>query len=228
MQTLLSGTGAFTTVDIFDATGATPASSQLATYDAVLVFGAESLSDPEALGDRLAAYHDQGGGVVVAGLANSENRGVHGVWADPANGYALLDYASGVWSNSADSLGELLEPQSPLLTGVASFSASPSGDRTVAPVVNSGVVVAQWRSGSPFVVRGVRGGRTLVELTFYAAYVTGGRGWTGDGMVLIRNALKYSRCMLPSSCWPGFFNLTGKAQRKGVIALTGVGTGEAE
>ncbi len=147
---------------------------------------------------------------------------MRGAWGDPANGYALLDYAGGEKSNSKDSLGDLLEPQSPLLIGVSSFSASPWADRTVAPVINSGVVVAKWRSGSPFVVRGVRGCRTLVELTFYAAYVPYEEGWTGDGIVLICNALKFSRCMLPSSCMPAFFNITGKAhwQCEGAITLT--------
>jgi hypothetical protein len=201
---MLRVTGAFTTVDTFDATVGTPTLSQLATYDAVIIFGAEPLANATLLGDRLAAYHNQGGGVVVTGLANcGASARVRGAWADPANGYALLDYAGGGKSNSADSLGDRLEPQSPLLTGVSSFTASPWGDRTIAPVINDGVVVARWRGGTPLLVRGVRGGRTLVELTFYAAYVTGGWGWTGDGIVLIRNALKYSRCMLSSFCTPG-------------------------
>jgi hypothetical protein len=220
MQTLLRATGAFSTVDFFDATAGTPTSSQLATYDAVIVFGAEPLANATLLGDRLVAYHNQGGGVVVAGLANcGVSARVRGAWAEPANGYALLNYATSGKSNSADSLGDLLEPQSPLLTSVSSFAASPWGDRTIGTVINGGVVVAKWSGGTPFLVRGVRGGRTLVELTFYAAYVTGGWGWTGDGMLLIRNALKYSRCMLSSSCMPGYFTLTGKAQRRGTIVL---------
>ena len=214
MQTMLRATGAFSTIDIFDASRGTPTASQLANYDAVLIFGAELLSDSATLGDRLAAYHDQGGGVVVSGLANcgtttSPGRSVQGAWGNPANSYALLNYTSAVWTNTADSLGDLTEPSSPLLTGVASFTASPWGDRTVGSVINNGVVVAKWRSGTPFVVRGVRGSRTLVEITFYAAYVPGGWGWTGDGMVLLRNALKYSRCMIPCTPGPGYFTSTG-------------------
>jgi hypothetical protein len=204
VQEMLRATGAFTTVDAFNAAGGTPTLLELATYDAILIFGAELISDAVALGDRLAAYHDQGGGVVVAGLANcAAHDEVQGAWKSPANGYAILDYASCTKLDSADSLGNKLEPQSPLLTGVSSLSASPWGNRTSAPIINGGVVVAKWSSGAPLVVRGVRGDRTLVELTMYAAYVP---GWTGDGVVLMRNALKYSRCMLSSSsCGPGFY-----------------------
>jgi hypothetical protein len=206
MQAKLRMTGDFSTVDLFDATRGTPTLSKLSTYNAVLVFGAQGLYDAAALGDRLASYHNQGGGVVVAGLANHASYSVQGAWRNLTNGYALLDYSMGVWSNSADSLGDRLEPTSPLLTGVASFSASPFADRTIGSVISGGVVVAKWSSGSPFVVRGVRGSRTLVELTFYAAYVDIYRGWSGDGMVLIRNALKYSRCML---CGTGTYVIAG-------------------
>ncbi len=216
MQAKLRATGTFTTVDTFDASGGTPTSSQLATYDAVLFFGAYGPSDPAALGDRLAAYHDQGGGVAVVGLANCGGYSVQGAWGNHANGYALLDYTSCVSNNqrvSNDSLGDLLEPQSPLLAGVASFSAY-LGEKTTASIINGGVVVAKWKSGPPLVVRGARRGRTLVELTFYAPSNEAMSGyWSGDGAVLMRNALKYSRCML---CGPGTY-LTGEARRKSFV-----------
>ena len=216
MQAKLRATGAFTSVDTFDASGATPTSSQLATYDAVLVFGAQGPSDPAALGDRLAAYHDQGGGVAVVGLANCGGYSVQGAWRNPANGYALLDYASCVANNQRatnESLGDLLEPQSPLLAGVNSFSAY-LGDKTTASIINGGVVVAKWMSGPPLVVRGTRSRRSLVELTFFAPSNDAMWGyWSGDGAVLMRNALKYSRCML---CGPGTY-LTGEARRKSFV-----------
>ncbi len=208
LRDALRAMGDFTTVDDFNAAYGTPDASLLASYDAVVIFGAQGLLDPDGLGDRLAAYHDQGGGVVVAGLANEAGYSVRGAWRDPRNGYALLDYTACFWDNNAGSLGKILEPESPLLTGVSSFVAAPWGDKTVASsVINGGVVVAEWSSGSPLVLRGVRGNRTLVEITFYAAYLTSGWGWAGDGVAMVRNALKFSRCI---GCRPKSYVLAGQ------------------
>jgi hypothetical protein len=91
LRNALRAMGYFTTVDNFNAALNTPSASLLASYDAVFIYGAEGLLDPDGLGDRLAAYHDQGGGVVVAGLANQASYSVRGAWRDPRNGYALLD-----------------------------------------------------------------------------------------------------------------------------------------
>jgi hypothetical protein len=196
VQAKLRAAGNFATIDFFPAVSGTPSASQLAAYDAVLVFSGGNFFDSVLLGDRLAAYHDQGGGVVVAAFGNSGLGAVRGAYANISNGYALMDYSLGSSNNPRDSLGDLLEPQSPLLLGVASFSAY-WGDRSTSPVISGrGVVVARWRYGNPLVVRGRRGNRTLVELTLYPPSNEAMNGyWTGDGGALMRNALKYSRCI---------------------------------
>jgi hypothetical protein len=212
VRTTILGTGNFATVDTFNAYYDTPTASQLAAYHAVLVYSWDSFSDATLLGDRLADFHDQGGGVVVAYAANSGNDGGHilrGAYGAADNGYALLHYASGGNLDSPDSLGDVLEPQSPLLTGVASLTAS-NAFRSSAPVISGqGIVVARWSGGLPLVVRGMRGNSTLVELNFWpASSGLYSNSWSGDGAALMRNALKYSRCML---CGPGTFSATGEA-----------------
>jgi hypothetical protein len=213
VQAILRDTGAFATVDTFDASSATPTPSQLTAYHAVLVYSFYSFSDAVLLGDRLAAFHDLGGGVVVAFGANLNYPGysLKGAYGRADNGYALLDYTSGSWISPSDSLGVILEQQSPLLTGVKLFAASPAGAyRSTANIIaNRGIVVARWRSGDaePLVIRGSRGNRTLIELNFWPPSTY----WTGDGSALLRNALKYSRCM-PGQlfCDPGTFSTAGE------------------
>lgn len=206
----LRNTGAFTTVDFFDAravsnggSGATPSAAQLSAYHAVLVFtnGYSVFSDSALLGDRLAAFHDQGGGVVVAAPANENDSGtgfsLKGAYAAVENGYALLSYSQGqIASPLSSSLGDVLEPDSPLMAGVTSLSAVQAW-RSSAPVVaGRAVVVARWSTGEPLVLRGTRGGRTLVELNLHlVSSAWRWDQWTGDGALLMRNALKYSRCM---------------------------------
>ncbi len=73
VQAKLRSTGTFTTVDTFNVMPGTPTAEQLACYDAVLVFSANAILDAVTLGDRLAAYHGEGGGVVVAPLANCDD-----------------------------------------------------------------------------------------------------------------------------------------------------------
>ena len=213
-QTALIATSNFATVDVFDASAGTPTAEYLATFHAILVFsGGPHFADAALLGDRLTAFHDQGGGVVVAWRANANDNGnsrLQGAYALPANGYALLDYALGGTTSVTDSLGDVLEPQSPLMTGVASFSAS-GASRSTAPVVaGRAVVVARWAGGGqePLVLRGMRGNRTLVELNFYPPSQDVGDSslWAGNGAELMRNALKYSRCM---PCEKGTFSMSG-------------------
>ena len=218
VQTTLQSTGAFNKVECFDASTATPTSAQLASYDAVLVYSNRDFWNAEILGDRLATFHDNGGGVVVAMYANSGNLDgniLAGAYGTAANGYALLNYNLGGKSDIADSLGEVLELQSPLMAGVTSFTSS-LASRSTAPVITGrAVVVVKWSGGGkePLVVRGVRGSRTLVELNFFpVSSRTLSNQWTGNGAELLRNALKYSRCKL---CQPGTFSVTGEEQHRG-------------
>ena len=60
-----SGIPAGSVVDHTDVTANVPSLSTLQQYDAVLVFTVNAPTDAVALGDRLAAYADAGGGVVI-------------------------------------------------------------------------------------------------------------------------------------------------------------------
>ena len=221
VQSTLRGTGAFAVVDTFDGSNDTPTVAQLAAYDAVLVFSNWGFADAALLGDRLAAHHDRGGGVVPAVWSNTIQPAwcctiLLGAYGTLANGYALFDNAQGYHGGPSDSLGEVLEPQSPLMAGVTSLSVASEAYRSTAPVVaGRGVVVARWRGGGqePLVVRGARGSRTLVELNFWPVSSRGYLpSWTGDGAALLRNAIKYSRCM---PCVPGTFVAAGKEGGQG-------------
>jgi hypothetical protein len=216
VQTKLRDTRAFAKVDTFDARSDTPTVELLAAYHAVLAFSDDRrFGDGALLGDRLAAFHDQGGGVVVTAHEHecSPKLRIGGLYGTVTEGYAPLNRTSPsacTENRGSDSLGDVLEPQSPLLTSVASLSAS-YAIRSNAPVVVGGVVVARWRGGGqePLVVRGAKGNRTLVELNFFPVSNHDWSGfWSGDGAALLRNALKHSRCML---CGAGTFPAAGEA-----------------
>ncbi len=215
----MQGTGAFTTILRYDASSDTPTVEQLAANHAVLVYAVMPFHDGELLGNRLAAYHDQGGGVVVAAFANSKfiSGGLKGAYSAVANGYALMDYSQESILYTPGELQDVLEPESPLMIGVTSFAAQ-AAYRSTNNVTAHAVVVAWWGDTdsdgwAPLVLRGTRGNRTLVELNFLPwSSNVGPYFWTGDGAALLRNALKYSRCMPTVSklaCEPGTFAAAG-------------------
>jgi hypothetical protein len=230
VQAKLKGTGSFMVVDTIDANFATPTSSQLEAYDAIIVFNNRSFSNRTRFGDLLAAYHDQGGGVVMAFISKQyeqwSDTNFMGAYGTPANGYTILDYISGNVTSTSESLGDLLEPQSPLLKEVVSLSAL-LAYRSTALVINGGIVVAQWGGGGrvPLVVRGERGNRTLVALNFFPASSSVNPAlWTGDGAALMRNALKFSRCML---CQAGTFSIPGEHNSRVDMSTSQSGTPRA-
>jgi hypothetical protein len=202
VQSTLRATGAFATVDTFDATSGrgsgTPSSAQLQAYDAVLAFSDYPFADASLLGDRLAAYHDQGGGVVIAHKANYASVRLQGVYGEVNSGYALMDYSTGGYIGPSDSLGVVEEPQSPLMAGVASIWAASAYRSTASVVAGRGVVVARWSNGGqePLVLRGTKGTRTLVEINLYPVSSSiAWDFWSGDVGNLLKNGLKFSRCM---------------------------------
>ncbi len=188
MQSTLQGTSAFATVDIFNAGDliGTPApeESMLATYHAVLVFSDIFFDDPVLLGDRLAAFHDQGGGVVIAYAANLISSNVKGIYGAPDNGYALLNYDMGrdVYATvSGDTLGSVLELNSPLMAGVTSLSALYRS--SAPPIADRAVVVARWRGGGqePLVLRGKRGEQEPSGAEFQSCVGDGIFWWVDRG-----------------------------------------------
>jgi len=208
VQSKLQATGAFAAVDTFDALSSTPSLSTLKGYNAVLAwFCCGSVLDSD-VGDVLAQYWDGGGAVVAADTLIFQGR-----FGTVANGYLLIDATAGD-KGPSDSLGAVLEPQSPLMAGVASLSASEAWSSTGA-VINGGVVVAKWASnGRPLVVRGTLAGRPLVTLNMLPPSSDArSTYWTGDGVALMRNALLYSVC---APCVAGTFAAAAGARNVSV------------
>lgn len=187
VQRHLQDTGAFASVDVFNANIGTPSLEELANYDAVLVYSDNSFLDANALGDNLADYFDAGGRVVVATFANS-NVPLGGRWA--LDGFQLID-PIGVSIQFEFSPLFLFEPESPLLADVVSLTAQ-SGYHSGGTLINGGVTVAAWGSGIPLIVRGERDGRARAELNFFPpSSQVSSDFWVGSGAEIMRNALLF-------------------------------------
>jgi hypothetical protein len=187
VQSHLMGTGAFLKVDLFDASVATPSLAQLAAYTAVLAFSDPSgFSNGTQLGDTLAAYFDGGGRVVLAGEAFDPLAGVGGTFA--SGGYAL---ATGPGFSPLSGVLQILDPMSPLVTGVMTLSANASFVSTLTLVPGT-MVAAQWSTLQPLAIHGVVKGRNRADLNLFPLSNMLNPGyWAGDGATLMKNALLY-------------------------------------
>ena len=184
---------AFDSVDHINASSSasfTPTLTDLQAYDAVLAFSTATFDDPIALGNVLADYYD-GGGRVVTAFATATSSLPRAIEGRFGSDYMLLDNSGG-FSGNDDSLGTIFEPSSPLLAGVSSLSAGWAYQST-GGLANGGITVAEWNdSGEPLVIRGEIGNRQRVDLNFYPiSSEINSNFWTGDGFILMANALLY-------------------------------------
>jgi hypothetical protein len=165
----------------------TPTVAQLQAYQSVLVYSDTSFADATTLGDNLATYQSGGGYVVVATFANA-SVALAGTWS--SGGYNLIA-ASGQESPSEASALVILNTSSPLVTGVSTLTAT-SAYQSAGGVANGGTVVAEWGSGTPLIVSGVKNSAKRAELNMYPPSSTARSDfWSGDGATIMKNALLY-------------------------------------
>src|SRR5207244_1282471 len=119
--------------------------------------------------NNLADYFDAGGRVVLATFKiGGYPSGPQGRFDNPANGYMFFDITTvdNYGYVGAQTLGTVNEPASPLMVGVVNPNTT-DGYSTLEPIINGGIVVANWNTGRPFIVRGLVNGRNRVDLNLY-------------------------------------------------------------
>lgn len=193
----LEATGQFSRVDTINSGTSTPSLSELATYDGVLIYTGDHGSltaDTTALGDVLANYVDQGGGLVIAVFAVGDPS-----WPELALGgryvtgqYYLIPRVNHTLGSQTS--GDILDSTHPIMAGFGSFHGGSSSARADTSAVVLGTVILEWADGTPLVVTGDIGGVRRVDLNFYPpSSDTDSRYWdaTTDGDKLMANSLTW-------------------------------------
>lgn len=152
VQDKLLASGFFEAVTVINAGLETPSVGTLSAYDGILVWTNFDLDDTDQLGDNLAQYVDNGGGVVVAVFANTSDitqRKLGGRW--DVEDYDVIEAGLGSVAGSA-TLGIVSIPDHPLVNGVSSFDGGALSSRpTVGSLLPGATLVASWSDGSPLV-----------------------------------------------------------------------------
>ncbi|CAG0953904.1 hypothetical protein PHYC_00352 [Phycisphaerales bacterium] len=188
----LTGTGEFSTVTYINAQTVTPTLAELQAYDAVLCWSNNTFLSADGLGDVLADYVDAGGGVVVAVFATSTTtvgRSLGGRFR--SGGYEIIPTQGGNTTGAA-TLGTILLPGHPTMTGVSTFIGGTSSPRPTTTTVSShGYHVALWSDGKTLVAASSTY-PNRIDLGFYPPSRDGvSTSWdpATDGARMLANAL---------------------------------------
>ena len=209
----LNATQAFSTIDYYHGYNYPPSIETLNQYDAVLIWSAWEFYLPYVLGDVLAQYVDNGGGVVQM---HYTTRGYvyNYYYYSPNilgnfyyNGYQPFeptgqsypdDY---YWYNVSSNIVEEI-PNHPLLHGVDTFQAGRNYYRGDILPKSTSIVVANYEDGTPMILYNSNPYSRVVAVNFYPpSSDVNGDSWnsTTDGIIMIRNALLFAANCLPSA-----------------------------
>ncbi len=182
VKSALDATGLFGQIDVFNAQMTTPTLAELSGHDVALVYAFVAWSNAAAIGDVLADFYDAGGRVVVANGANcADQYRIRGRFE--AEGYHVVE--EGGVNPNADTLGTILEPESPLLVGVTAIDAVVHC--VVTPTPGSTAVATYTMSGAPVAVRGKVKGKNRVDVNLLPS----SEYPEADAVRLLANALLY-------------------------------------
>lgn len=151
VQSYLSFLRIFTEVVIINASQTTPTTSELSAFDAVLVWADAGFQDAATLGNQLADYVDQGGGVVVAAVSFDEPSPfdpdtVEGRFLE--QGYYAIQPGADNTDDDRRTLGMVQDPSHPIMQGVASIDGGPKSFHSPTSTLTSGSTpIAFWDNG---------------------------------------------------------------------------------
>jgi hypothetical protein len=181
-------------IDAVDNSGANPAPGLLAAYDSVMLWSRFAQPDADALGNLLAVYARNGGGVVTTyGTHFGAPYSIAGLWA--ARPFTPVFGGSGGLTAPGATIGTRQSPEHPTLTGINAFAFGGSGLYDALGITRVGQRIADLSNGRPLVSEAkVPGARQSLNLNMLISSTDGHpAGWNPAtrGGLLMANALTY-------------------------------------
>jgi hypothetical protein len=164
VQSKILATKSFVKVDTNNVANGNPvpAITNLMHYESALVYDDAGFSDPTGMGNALATYITNGGGVVIATFAFTSGLNVQGAIT---NGDLPFAFASQSDASSQTLVEDV--PSNVIFTGVTSFNGGSSGYDDLVTVINGATQIGHWSGGTPLIaIKDIPPGR-MVGLNFY-------------------------------------------------------------
>lgn len=156
----LDSTELFYEVDTFNLRNRIPTLTLLEEYDAVLVYTNSSPKDDVSTGDTLAAYINQGGGVVSATFLG--NITITGAFDQ----YAILKNA-GQTSGTVSTMDMILDASHPIIDNVLSFNGgTASYHNRMGDIAIGATIIAEYEDGEPLIIIKENVGPANVNMVF--------------------------------------------------------------
>jgi hypothetical protein len=195
----IMGTGSLPRVDLISVTGSTPTLAQLRSYQSVMVYSDGSFNDSVALGNVLADYIDQGGGVVLQTFSFYSGAGL-GILGRATNGY--LPFTTSSYASPGGLTLVKDSPLHPLLDGVNAFNGGTSSYQNSSISIAAGAtLVGHWSNGQPLVgAKDIAPGRSAGLNFFPPSSDVRSDFWVSstDGARLMADALLWSGRIPPT------------------------------
>jgi hypothetical protein len=162
-------------------------------YKVVLTFTNYAYVDPIAMGDTMAAFMEQGGGVVLGVFADYDGWAIGGRYATQ-----YMPFPMSTAQFTAGNLGTVHLPNHPIMDGVSSINVG--SFRSASTTMQHGEIIASWSDGTNLVGAFDTLGWRTAELGFFPTTFAIGQSWSGDN----------TRLMLNAMCWAaGICNQVG-------------------
>lgn len=178
-----------------------PTLEELQKYCAVLVYSYNSSAflDGGLMGDLLADYVDNGGGVVVSVFTNCNNLRngfLKGRFLD-GNYHPILPARQHDTNGKRPlTLGRVHDPTHPIMSHVRTIDGGKSSFFCPGGIQPGGKLVADWSNGVPLVVDLPKNKGTVVGINFFPPSCDTGdpRFWNSnsDGAIVLANSLAYA------------------------------------
>jgi len=181
-------------ISCYNAKDNTPTQEYLSQFNSILCFSYFGFSNANELGNRLATYVENGGGVIIMSYANcGTGNMIKGAWE--INSYDPIIPSDTSRPPSPKGLGEIKRPDHPIMEGVLKFSGGEQNSHSPGRLNPNAQLIASWSHGAPLVVEltnKIKG--KIVGLNFYPTTNRAARSErppNTDGSKLIANALFY-------------------------------------
>lgn len=177
-------------IDLLDVRSSTPTISQLRDYASILIYSNFEFHDPVRMGNVLADYVDEGGGVIVSPFAVSNTfSSLQGRFSD--QGYAPLENGDLRFLFAPMTITNTGNEEHPIFSGFTGLALEEPTLTLDNVTVSSATVLARWSNDVAFVAESTMHPGKVVSINMYPEHASDPGPSARGAEVLYANAFNF-------------------------------------